>query len=91
MKSCKKKKAYLDAYTKKWVEEGIFKEGFYHGDPHAGNIMISDEKLTVIDFGNCTKLTEEQQVHVTRMLFAASVGDMKTFRSGFHALLKSAL
>ena len=83
----RKKKKYLDAFTKKWVEEGIFKEGFYHGDPHAGNIMISDDKLTAIDFGNCTKLSEEQQEHVTRMIFAASVGDMKTFRSGFHALL----
>ena len=87
LEELQKKKAYLDAYTKKWVEEGIFKEGFYHGDPHAGNIMISDEKLTAIDFGNCTKLSDEQQVHVTRMLFAASVGDMETFRSGFHALL----
>ena len=82
-----KKKEYLEAYAKKWVEEGVFKEGFYHGDPHAGNIMISDDKLTVIDFGNCTKLSKDQQLHVTRMLFAASVGDMKTFRSGFHALL----
>ena len=50
--------------------------------------MISDEKLTVIDFGNCTKLTKEQQGHVTRMMAAASVGDMELFRSGLHSLLK---
>ena len=72
----KKKKRYLDIYARKWTEEGMFEEGFYHGDPHDGNIMVSDEKLTVIDFGNCTKLTEEQQGHVTRMMAAASVGDM---------------
>lgn len=84
----KKKKAYLDIYARKWTEEGMFKEGFYHGDPHDGNIMVSDDKLTVIDFGNCTKLTEEQQGHVTRMMAAASIGNMEMFRSGLHALLK---
>lgn len=83
----KKKKTYLDAFAKKWTEEGLFKDGFYHGDPHDGNIMVSDEKLTVIDFGNCTKLTEEQQGHVTRMMCAASTGNMEMFRSGLHALL----
>ena len=82
-----KKKEYLEAFSRKWVSEGIFKAGFYHGDPHAGNIMISDDKLTAIDFGNCTKLSEDQQYHITRMIFAATAGDMETFRSGFHALL----
>ncbi len=88
LKELKQKKAYLDIYARKWTEEGMFKEGFYHGDPHDGNIMVSDEKLTVIDFGNCTKLTEEQQGHVTRMMAAAAIGDMELFRSGLHALLK---
>ena len=76
----KQKKSYLDTFIKKWTEDGLFKEGFYHGDPHAGNIMVSDEKLTVIDFGNCTKLKEDQQYHVTRMMAAATTGDMELFR-----------
>ena len=84
----KKKKGYLDTYAKKWTEEGLFQEGFYHGDPHDGNIMVSDEKLTVIDFGNCTKLTGDQQGHVTRMVAAAATGNMELFRSGLHALLR---
>lgn len=84
----KAKKEYLATYAKKWVQEGVFGQGFYHGDPHDGNIMIGDDGLTVIDFGNCTKLTEYQQEHVTRMLSAASIGDMETFRDGFHKLLK---
>ena len=84
----KKKKKYLDTFAYKWTNEGVFEGGFYHGDPHDGNIMIDDEKLTIIDFGNCTKLDEDQQLHVTRMLTAASIGDMDTFRHGFHMLLK---
>ena len=84
----KKKKRYLDAFAKKWTVEGMFGEGFYHGDPHEGNIMVDDEKLTVIDFGNCTRLSDDQKLQVTRMLAAAAIGDMDTFRHGFHMLLK---
>ena len=84
----KKKKKYLDTFARKWTEDGLFKEGFYHGDPHDGNIMVSDEGLTVIDFGNCTKLTEHQQLHVTRMMAAAATANMELFRSSLHALLK---
>ncbi len=82
-----KKKAYLDTFACKWVEEGIYREGFYHGDPHAGNIMVSDEKLTTIDFGNCTKLSKEQQISVTKMMFAASVGEVEDFMNEFMHLL----
>ncbi|MGL5151931.1 MAG: ABC1 kinase family protein [Clostridium sp.] len=29
----------------------VFKHGFFHGDPHPGNILISNGKLCFIDFG----------------------------------------
>lgn len=29
----------------------IFKDGFFHGDPHPGNILISQNKICFIDFG----------------------------------------
>lgn len=29
----------------------IFKKGFFHADPHPGNILISDGKICFIDFG----------------------------------------
>lgn len=29
----------------------VFTDGFFHGDPHAGNLMILDEKICFIDFG----------------------------------------
>ena len=83
-----KKQEYLMTFAKKWVHEGIFGEGFYHGDPHDGNIMIDDDGLTAIDFGNCTALNADQQKQISRMLTAAAVGDMKMFRSAFHMMLK---
>lgn len=29
----------------------IFKDGFFHGDPHPGNVLICDGKICYIDFG----------------------------------------
>lgn len=87
LQELKKRQSYLIEMSKKWVQEGVFGKGFYHGDLHAGNIMISDEKATVIDFGNATTLTSEQQTQIIRMISAAAVGDWKGFRSGYHALL----
>ncbi len=83
-----KRQQYMATLAQKWVTEGVYGEGFYHGDLHAGNIMIDDNGATLIDFGNATKLSQKQQVEVTRMVGAAAVGDVDGFREGLHALLK---
>ncbi|MCR5098491.1 MAG: phosphotransferase [Lachnospiraceae bacterium] len=88
LESLMKRQKYMTAMADKWVTEGIFREGFYHGDLHAGNIMVDDNGATLIDFGNATKLSEKQQVEVTRMVGAAAVGDAEGFRDGLHALIK---
>ncbi|MBR3306388.1 MAG: hypothetical protein IKI75_03915 [Lachnospiraceae bacterium] len=84
-----KRQGYVAQLAHVWVEEGIFGAGFYHGDLHAGNIMVNDEKATVIDFGNCTKLAPEQQICVTRMAASAAVGDAEGFLNSFHDLLEN--
>lgn len=85
--SAQKRQEHLIILAEKWIQEGLFGEGFYHGDLHAGNIMIDDDCATVIDFGNATQLDEEQKEHVTRMMSAAYVGDYKLFCEGYHALM----
>ena len=82
-----KRHEYMSTLAEKWVNEGIFKEGFYHGDLHAGNIMIDDDGATLIDFGNATALDEKQRVNVTLMVGAAAVGDVDGFIEGLHNLL----
>ena len=82
-----KRQGYLVDLTKKWVQEGLFGNGFYHGDLHAGNIMTDGEGLTVIDFGNATHLTELERVHVLKMITAAQVGWHDMFESSFRELL----
>jgi hypothetical protein len=73
----------------KWVHEGLFGNGFYHGDLHAGNIMTDGNGLTVIDFGNATHLTPFERGHVLRMISAALVGWSDMFETSFKALLSA--
>ena len=82
-----KRQKFLLSAADKWVEEGIYGSGFFHGDLHAGNIMINDKGLTLIDFGNATKLDETQQKYITRLTAAAAVGDADDFIDAFFKLI----
>jgi predicted unusual protein kinase regulating ubiquinone biosynthesis (AarF/ABC1/UbiB family) len=82
-----KQQQNLMTFTKNWVSEGIFGNGFYHGDLHSGNIMTSPDQLTIIDFGNCTQLTPDQQLHITKMMAAAMYSDSSAFIDSLTALL----
>ena len=89
LQDLEKRQDYLLELADKWVTEGVFGKGFYHGDLHAGNIMIDEKGVTVIDFGNCTQLTKEQQDNITKMMLAAATGEVDVFLDGFKALLEN--
>ena len=83
---------HLLELAQKWVNEGIFGRdgsGFYHGDLHAGNIMMDfrSDKLTVIDFGNATILNSDQQRSIIRMILAAQVNQPEDFIHELHNLM----
>jgi len=84
----------LVTLASKWTTQGIYDSGFYHGDLHAGNIMVDDDLkrdangklttvgnggLTVIDYGNATKLTPKQQENIIKMMTAATTKDTNVF------------
>ncbi|MBQ7650925.1 MAG: hypothetical protein IJS15_08195 [Victivallales bacterium] len=68
------KRNHIIDFASAWFENGIFGDGFMHGDLHAGNIMVSDNGATVIDFGNCIRLTENEQKDVRNIFTKASLG-----------------
>ncbi len=45
----------IDIYFKQ-----IFEHGFFHGDPHPGNILVRDDgRIALVDFGIAQKIDEE--------------------------------
>jgi ubiquinone biosynthesis protein len=62
--------AYLIAET--WMTM-IFRHGFFHGDPHPANIMVlSPERIGLVDFGLSGKLTDDDMSKLTRLFIDAA-------------------
>src|SRR5436309_1116732 len=61
--------AYLIAEA--WMTM-IFRQGFFHGDPHPANIMVlSPERIGLVDFGLAGRLTELDLSKLTRLFIDA--------------------
>jgi ubiquinone biosynthesis protein len=63
--------AYLVAET--WMTM-IFRQGFFHGDPHPANILVLEEAGTVglVDFGSAGKLSDDDMTKLTRLFIDAA-------------------
>ncbi len=62
--------AYLIAET--WMTM-IFRQGFFHADPHPANIMVlSPERIGLVDFGLSGKLTDDDMSKLTRLFIDAA-------------------
>jgi ubiquinone biosynthesis protein len=62
--------AYLVAET--WMTM-IFRHGFFHGDPHPANILVlSPDRIGLVDFGQSGKLTDRDMSRLTRLFIDAA-------------------
>lgn len=60
----------MDVGTKSIIKQ-IFVDGFFHADPHPGNIMaLPDNKLVFIDFGITGSLSEEHKKYLFDLTLA---------------------
>lgn len=54
----------------------VFRYGFFHGDVHAGNLMLlDDDRLGFLDFGIVGRLDDRQRRRVTDYVVAFATGD----------------
>lgn len=55
----------------------IFEDGFFHGDPHPGNIIISEGQIVYIDFGLYGELSESNRNKLLEILEAIVFEDVE--------------
>jgi ubiquinone biosynthesis protein len=66
----RRKLAYLIAET--WMTM-IFRQGFFHADPHPANILVlSPDRIGLVDFGLAGQLTDEDMSKLTRLFIDAA-------------------
>jgi ubiquinone biosynthesis protein len=54
----------------------LFEYGFFHGDPHPGNLLVlPDGRIGLLDFGLCKELPDNFARLVAQMMVAALIGD----------------
>lgn len=53
----------------------VIDEGFFHADPHEGNILVRGQELVWIDLGMVGSLNSSQRLLVNRALAAIATGD----------------
>jgi ubiquinone biosynthesis protein len=64
----------------------VFLDGFFHGDPHAGNLLVDDAgTLCLLDFGLVGKLSQEERDDLVTLVLATIANDSGTIA---RALLK---
>jgi ubiquinone biosynthesis protein len=62
--------AYL--ITETWMAM-IFRNGFFHGDPHPANVMVlAPDRIGLVDFGLTGKLTDDDMSKLTRLFIDAA-------------------
>ncbi len=64
----------------------IFAHGFFHADPHAGNVMVlEDNRIAFIDFGLMGSLGRDVRENFADLLYAIAIRDE---RSAVRALIR---
>lgn len=53
----------------------IFDDGFFHGDPHPGNILIYDGKICFLDFGIMGTISDSLRSSLNDAIFAVATRD----------------
>eukprot|EP00898_Chlorokybus_atmophyticus_P007389 jgi/Chlat1/7651/Chrsp64S09158 len=83
--------ALVTDITKAYAHQ-IYVSGFYNGDPHAGNFLVSidkdskQQKAVLLDFGLTKTLDEPTKVALAKMLLAAYEKDLAALLSSFQEM-----
>jgi ubiquinone biosynthesis protein len=72
-------KKALAARTVKEAFDEVFIDGFFHGDPHPGNLLLlEDGRYGILDFGLCGRLSPQMREILIVLLLAVAIEDADT-------------
>lgn len=54
----------------------VMEDGFFHADPHSGNVKVSDGKIVWIDMGMMGKLSDRDRELIANAIQGIAVGDI---------------
>ncbi len=80
------KKAIAELIADSMLKQ-IFIDGFFHGDPHAGNILlVNGDSIVYLDFGIVGYVNEDLQAWIFDILYGMSVCDVSRVIRSFMEL-----
>ena len=72
----------IDAYIRMMLEDG-----FFHADPHAGNLLVDPAgRVVLLDFGMVLRVERETQARLVTTVLAAARQDVDGVINGFYEL-----
>jgi predicted unusual protein kinase regulating ubiquinone biosynthesis (AarF/ABC1/UbiB family) len=72
----------VEVYIKMMLEDG-----FFHADPHAGNLLVDERgRLVLLDFGMVVQVERETRARMVRTVVAAVRQDVDGVINGFYEL-----
>jgi predicted unusual protein kinase regulating ubiquinone biosynthesis (AarF/ABC1/UbiB family) len=72
----------VETYIKMMLEDG-----FFHADPHFGNLLVDPQgRLVVLDFGMVVRVEQETRTRIVRTVLAAARQDVDGVINGFYEL-----
>ncbi|HEX6091494.1 MAG TPA: AarF/UbiB family protein [Gemmatimonadales bacterium] len=72
----------IDAYIRMMLEDG-----FFHADPHAGNLLVDPVgRVVLLDFGMVLRVERETQARLVTTVLAAARQDVDGVINGFYEL-----
>jgi ubiquinone biosynthesis protein len=80
-----------DLFVRSLIRQ-ILIEGFFHGDPHPGNVLVdpATDRLIFIDLGMVGQLTSQQRINLVDLIFSVTNRDYEGVASTMLALSKRA-
>ena len=68
----------LAAYAAEFVLKEVLEDGYFHADPHPGNLLVMPgEVLAVLDFGTVGRLETRDRINLARLLILTVQMDME--------------